>query len=448
LNAEVFLFYFCSMNQDQLIQLHSVFLASSGVSTDSRKISKDCLFFALKGEHHDGNQFARSALQQGALLAIADDPALCNTPGVFIVDDVLTSLQQLATFHRMQCPARVIGITGSNGKTTTKELITRVLAKKFNVVSTSGNLNNHIGVPLTLLRIKQETEIAVVEMGANHVGEIDFLSRIARPDFGLITNIGKAHLEGFGGIEGVIQAKTELYRFIKETGGMVFLNMDDALLAKHAQGIKQYSYSKTAHSGIRGTLVKANPFVHFQWQIPDSAVTFTIQTSLIGIYNLDNLLAAVAVGHFFEVEPELINAAVESYQPSNNRSQLITKDGFNIIMDAYNANPVSMSAAICNLASLGCSRPVVVLGDMLELGEDSQHEHKAILDLLITMGITEVYLVGTEFAVAAGSYGFPVFRDVHELNNALREFSWTGTHVLIKGSRGIRLEMLDFINEK
>jgi UDP-N-acetylmuramoyl-tripeptide--D-alanyl-D-alanine ligase len=434
------------MKDKKLQQLYDFFLRSSGVSTDSRRITHGCLFFALKGDQFNGNQFAGAAIEHGAMLAVADDPALEKHPEVFMVENALEALQQLATHHRQLCQAKVIGITGSNGKTTSKELVASVLSTKFNIVSTAGNLNNHIGVPLTLLRIKPETELAVVEMGANHVGEIEALCNIARPDYGLITNIGKAHLEGFGGIQGVVKAKTELYKFLKAHDGLVFLNHNDQLLQNHAKDIRQYTYGTSTESDVRGTLLESKPFVGFEWSQGVSEA-YKVLTKIIGSYNLDNLLAAVAIGSYFGIQPALVNEALESYLPSNNRSQLIARNNFSIIMDAYNANPVSMAAAISNLAALGCERPVVILGDMLELGDESATEHRAILDLLSGLGIKQVYLIGKEFAAVSEPYGFQVFSDVLAFNNALINHSWNGTHILVKGSRGIRLELLNIFSQ-
>jgi UDP-N-acetylmuramoyl-tripeptide--D-alanyl-D-alanine ligase len=434
------------MENERLKLLYDHFLRSSGVSTDSRKISRGCLFFALKGDQFNGNQFVGAAIEQGALLAIADDPTLEQHPKVFMVKDALGALQQLAAYHRQLCQAKVIGITGSNGKTTSKELVAAVLSTQHRIISTTGNLNNHIGVPLTLLRIRPETELAIVEMGANHVGEIEALCNIARPDYGMITNIGKAHLEGFGGLKGVLKAKTELYRFLKANDGLIFLNHNDQLLKEHAEGIRQFTYGTTAEAAVHGTLLETNPFVGFEWSSGESTSN-RVRTKLIGVYNLDNLLAAVSIGLFFGVQPGKIIDSLQNYQPSNNRSQWISKNSFSIIMDAYNANPVSMAAAINNLAALGCERPVVILGDMLELGDESAAEHRAILDLLVHLGVKEVYLVGNEFAAVAEPYGIQVFRDVMAFNKAFINHSWKGTHILVKGSRGIRLELLDIFSQ-
>ena len=400
-------------------QLYQLFLQHPVVTTDSRDVPAGSIFFALKGETFDGNQYASAALEQGAAYAVVDDPAVAAGSSMVLVSDVLQALQQLACYHRRQLGTTVIGITGTNGKTTTKDLIASVLKKKYNVLYTQGNFNNHIGVPKTLLQLTADHEMAVIEMGANHPGEIKTLVEIACPDYGIITNVGKAHLEGFGSFEGVIRTKGELYDYLRQHGGTAFINGGNEHLKGISQGLTLVTYQACPNSSesgencpsspnpseseVTGRLIDCNPFVQFGWQA-SGAEPQTVQTHLIGSYNLDNLLAAACIGTFFGVAPTDISTALGDYQPSNNRSQLTVTADNRLIVDAYNANPTSMAAALDNFSHIGADHKMVILGDMKELGTVSQSEHKKILDkLAATPDIEQIWLVGEEFAKASAS---------------------------------------------
>ncbi len=405
------------------------------VSTDSRKIEQDAVFFALKGENFDANDFALQVAEQGmASLVVADRKDLPKHERILVVDDTLKTLQDLAAYHRQQMKATVLSITGTNGKTTTKELISAVLAKKYNIIHTMGNLNNHIGVPLTLLSIKPETEIAVVEMGANHPGEIDFLCRIADPDYGLITNIGKAHLEGFGSFEGVIKTKTELYRHIKAHGKAVFVNQGNPLLWEQSEGIERISYGRHCAADTPVAPAKCDPYLGVFWK------KRLIQTHLVGSYNFENVAAAIGVGQYFKVEDDKIVEALENYTPTNSRSQVIETQKNNILMDAYNANPTSMRAALINFASISCENYLLILGDMRELGSASEEEHRNILALIKELGFKEAFLVGQNFCTYNDNPNWKTFGKVEELCQHLESHPIEGKHILVKGSRGIQLE--------
>jgi len=418
-------------------KLYQHFLNSSGVCTDTRKITPGCIFFALKGDNFNGNQFAAKALEAGAGFAVVDDSEVANGPHYILVEDVLSTLQGLATYHRLQFKAPVIGITGSNGKTTTKELIREVLAQKFNVQATVGNLNNHIGVPLTMLSLESDTEIAIIEMGANHLREIAELCKICLPDFGIITNIGKAHIEGFGSYEGIKKTKGELYQHIRDNGGMLFRNSDDKVLAELAQDLPSSNYGIDTGT-VRGKLVKNSPFVSFSWQT-DTVNSETIDTQLVGVYNLTNMLAAVTIGNHFEVSPEQIKKALENYLPSNNRSQVVKTKANTLILDAYNANPTSMTAALENFAAMDGDGKFLILGDMLELGHESSTEHQNIVELASSLGLNDGILVGAEFK-SIDQDQFPCFDSTTEAIKHLEKASLKEALILIKGSRGIRLE--------
>jgi len=423
-----------------LEKIYRHFLNHPEVSTDSRQVTPGSLFFALKGDSFNGNEFASLALDAGASVAIIDDARYAVSDKFIVVENVLETLQQLALHHRMQFDIPVIGITGTNGKTTTKELIYRVLAKKFNTIATRGNLNNHIGVPLTLLRINSDTQIAIVEMGANHPGEIDFLCRIASPGYGLITNVGKAHLAGFGNYEGVVRTKTELYRFLNEKKGTIFLNNSDNTLAMHANFITTVTYGN--HPAEVALLsLGAAPYISMELMLR-SQDKLGISTQLYGSYNAPNILAAVCVGVYFGVPSEEIKMAVESYQPENNRSQ-IAKTGRNLlIMDAYNANPDSMAAAIETFADSGYPDKTVILGDMLELGDDTDPEHLKILQKIDQMSFNQVYLIGPVFTRLNVKRENTCFQDTELAAMWLEHHRVENSTILIKGSRGIRLEKL------
>lgn len=420
-------------------ELHQLFLKFPTVCTDTRKIVKDCIYFALKGDNFDGNFFAQEALSKGASHVIIDDKNYRVSDKYILVEDVLDSLQQLATFHRQHCNAKILCLTGSNGKTTTKELINAVLAKKYRTVATLGNLNNHIGVPLTLLSIKQDTEVAIVEMGANHQKEIEFLCTIAQPDFGYITNFGKAHLEGFGGVDGVIKGKSELYDYLLQNKKSVFLNADDPLqLEKLGSYINKYGFSTHKSQYFKIEFLGANPFVTLRVE------HITIQSQLIGSYNYSNCAAAILMGKYFNVPVAMIKEAIENYVPRNNRSQIVKKDEFQIIMDAYNANPTSMQAALENFQTMDEGHKIVFLGDMFELGETSSIEHQGIADLADLMNFDEVFLIGKEFfKTKTDSRKFESF---DTLSDYLEKNKLSKGSVLIKGSRGMALErILEFL---
>lgn len=426
-------------------QLYAAYLAHPMVTTDSRQIPPDSIFFALKGELFDGNRFASSALEKGCALAVVDDPSVVRDERYLLVDDVLTALQQLAAFHRKSLGTPVIGITGTNGKTTTKELMATVLSTTYPVLYTEGNLNNHIGVPLTLLRLKAEHRIAIIEMGANKPGDIAELTRIARPNFGLITNIGRAHLQGFGSLEGVRRTKGELYDFIRAEGGILFLNFDDDTLIDMSQGLQSVSYGTSADATVRGRIV-ANNTPYLCIDLFDSSNEQRVCTNLVGDYNLPNALAAITAGRFFDVPDEAIVSALATYKPSNNRSQWIeTERGNSLIVDAYNANPVSMRAALDNFDSLHTDKPLVlILGDMNELGAESKREHMVLLERINTGRYRQILLCGPCLAALADSFpcGATGFADNAALEEYLKAHSIHDSLILLKGSHGIHLEKI------
>ena len=361
-----------------LESIYLAFLSSSGVCTDTRSISQDCMFFALKGDNFNGNHYAKEALAAGARYVVVDEDLGLSNDQYFLVDDVLTTLQKLATRHRLKLNFPVLAITGSNGKTTTKELIREVLSAKFNVHATVGNFNNHIGVPLTLLQTTVETEIAIIEMGANHIGEIAALCDIARPDFGLITNIGRAHLEGFGNLEGVIRAKSELYQYLIINKGVAFINSQNEILKNMAKRFRDPIFYPSQNDNYHCEFISAEPFVHIK-----TAGGVAIETQLVGTYNFENIAAALCIGHYFSVPESEMVKAIANYLPSNNRSQVVSTASNTIILDAYNANPNSMKAALQNFNQMKANKKVAILGDMFELGEESEDEHNKIGQLLI-----------------------------------------------------------------
>jgi len=419
-----------------LEKLHQIFLQSSIVCTDTRKIEDNCLFFGLKGDNFNGNAYATEALKKGAAYAVVDEKKYATSDKAILVDDVLHTLQNLALFHRNQCKTKVIGLTGSNGKTTTKELINSVLSKKYKTIATIGNLNNHIGVPLTLLSIKKDTEIAIVEMGANHVKEIEFLCSIAQPDFGYITNFGKAHLEGFGSVEGVIKGKSELYDYLINHKKSIFLNADDPIqLEKLGHYIKKYGFTKDKKDYYNIVFLIADPYVSIKVE------EIQINSNLIGSYNFTNCCAAILMGKYFSVDIKDIKSAIEAYIPQNNRSQIIEKNGRQIVLDAYNANPSSMKVALENFSNLGDGPKIAFLGDMFELGKTASSEHQYIADLALQLDLEKVYLVGENFHNTKTS--FKKFKDYDAIASYLsKEKLATNSKVLIKGSRGMALERL------
>lgn len=419
-----------------LNELYELFLHHEKITTDSRHCPTNSLFFALKGERFDGNQYAAKALEAGAAYAIIDNPEYLSGDRMILVDNVLDCLQQLAHRHRKALGIPVIGITGTNGKTTTKELLASVLATKFNVLATEGNLNNQIGVPLTLLRMNPDHEIAVVEMGASHPGDIDELVHIVAPNYGLITNVGCAHLEGFGSFEGVLHTKGELYDYLRHTNGKIFINQENKDLMGIAHGLEQITYGQHEGAFAVGHVVESNPFLTFDWK--QQGKIHVVETHLVGAYNIDNVLAAVAVGRYFKIPAERISRAIAAYEPTNNRSQYKKTERNALIIDAYNANPTSMKAALDNFASLPVHPKAVVLGDMLELGKTSDELHSGIVRQLQAEAFDKVYLCGQHFARTADS--FPSFTTTEELIAALRQDKLEGYHILIKGSHSMGLE--------
>lgn len=412
------------------------------ISTDSRKIEQGCLYVALKGENFDGNQFAKSAIENGARYAIVDDASFVDNTTIFLVNDGLVFLQQLANYHRNKFSIPVIGITGSNGKTTSKELIASVLKQEFNVHYTQGNLNNHIGVPLTLLGLTNDFDIAIIEMGANKPGDIAELAAIAEPTHGIITNIGTAHLEGFGGFEGVLKTKTELYRAIEKVGGTLFCNADDDVLVNTLpSGIEVIDYSGALHANasVRGNLIRMNPFVTFQWE-SDSYTSPTLLTKIIGRYNFYNFLAAITIGNYFGIDPEAINTGITSYAPDNNRSQIIETGKNTLIMDAYNANPTSVKSALHSFKEMQHENKLFVLGDMYELGEKSRALHQEIVELTISLGLEGIFIGEIYNALRDEFSNRMFFADKTSAIEFLATASPNKNLILLKGSRGMKLE--------
>lgn len=429
--------YFVTENME-IAELYKCFMECGKVTTDSRNCPEGSMFIALKGETFNGNAFAAQALKQGCRYAVIDESEYAGE-GTILVDNCLQALQQLANYHRRQLKTPVIGITGTNGKTTTKELISTVLSRKFNTLYTEGNFNNHIGVPLTLLRLTKEHEMAVVEMGANHPGEIKTLVHIAEPDYGIITNVGKAHLQGFGSFEGVIRTKGELYDFLRAKGGAtIFIQNENPYLNGIAEGLTCVRYGQTAGLYVSGELISCSPFLSFRWTA--EGVSHEVNTHLIGSYNLDNMLAAAAIGRYFGVSDDDISSALASYLPHNNRSQLKETADNKLIVDAYNANPTSMMAALKNFRQIEAPHKMVILGDMKELGEASREEHQKVVDYLKECGFDRVVLVGPEFAAATHSY--QTFQHVDEVLADIRMHKPQGYYILIKGSNSMKLSQL------
>ncbi|WP_136480221.1 UDP-N-acetylmuramoyl-tripeptide--D-alanyl-D-alanine ligase [Cognatitamlana onchidii] len=423
-------------------KIHQLFLSCKAVSTDTRTISNNDLFFALKGDHFNGNTYAKKAIELGAKYAIIDELEYEIPNKTILVDNTLETLQKLATYHRFYLNKPIIALTGSNGKTTTKELINAVLSKKFKTTATIGNLNNHIGVPLTLLSMNDETEIGIVEMGANHQKEIEFLCQIAQPDYGYITNFGKAHLEGFGGTEGVIKGKSEMYDYLINNDKTVFINYNDPIQVKKNKYTKhKYSFGTNPD--------KTNVIIGFKSAQPYVSCTYNaidIQTHLIGEYNFNNIAIAITIGHYFQVEDTKIKAAIENYIPSNNRSQIIKKGDYKIILDAYNANPSSMEAALRNF-DIQNGKKIAILGDMFELGDDAKKEHQQIVDLANSLNIDELIFIGENFFnTTCSSSKILRFNSFETFIEGLNLNSLKNTTLLIKGSRGMALErVLEYI---
>jgi UDP-N-acetylmuramoyl-tripeptide--D-alanyl-D-alanine ligase len=423
--------------------IHNLFLQCNSLSIDTRKIEKDSMFFAIKGENFDANTFAKEALDLGALYVIIDNPAYIVDQRTILVNNSLETLQELAKYHRYYLKLPIIALTGSNGKTTTKELINVVLAEKFKTKATIGNLNNHIGVPLTLLSFTKETEIGIVEMGANHQKEIEFLCEIAQPDFGYITNFGKAHLEGFGGVEGVIAGKSEMYQYLSKNNKVVFVNLEDPIQIEKSKGIKSFTFGVwKQEADVNISAIEASPFVKIEYE------DFTIASHLIGLYNANNINAAVSIGRYFKVEDDKIKKAVENYIPANNRSQLLKKGSNEIILDAYNANPSSMEVAITNFLQLENQNKIMILGDMFELGNESQQEHKFIVESLLGKQHFACYFIGKAFyenRIDAANIKF--FETFDSFIEFLKTIHFNENTILIKGSRGMALERtLEYIS--
>lgn len=418
-------------------QIYQHYTKRNLISTDSRAIEKDCVFVAIKGERFDGNDYAYQVAAEGiAACVIADRKDLPHHERLFIVDDSITALQQLARLHREKCNIPIIGITGTNGKTTTKELTSAVLSKKYNIIYTQGNFNNHIGVPLTLLRIKAETEMAVVEMGANHINEIAQLCHIAQPDFGLITNIGKAHIEGFGSFEGVVKTKNELYEYLRCHNGKIFVNYDNTLLRELSKDLRCFSYGKDSNADVNAEIISSNPYLTIKWNEKE------VKTKLIGEYNFENVMAAISIGRFFNIDELQIIEAIENYLPTNNRSQYIKTDKNEVVMDAYNANPVSMSNAIRNFRKISSSNALLILGDMKELGRESENEHLSIIKLVKELNFKDVLLVGEELCNADKDNSFIHFNTVEDVIEFINNNEINNRKILVKGSNSIHLEKL------
>lgn len=426
----------------QVEQLYQIFKKYPLISTDTRNIQAESIFFALKGANFNGNAFAEQALQSGASYAVIDEAAYSKGDNYIVVEDVLATLQDLAKFHRKQLDIPVIGVTGTNGKTTSKELLFAVLSQKYKTFATTGNLNNHIGVPLSLLAIDSSYEIAIIEMGANHVGEIALLTSIAQPTHGLITNVGKAHLEGFGSFEGVRKAKGELYDYLQNTQGTLFLQGDNEFLREM---VAQRTFAKTIKYGfsqendIVGKLTTANPYLSISWKKRNHSESYEVSTNLTGSYNTENFLAAITVGLHFDVSPVLINEGISAYVPKNNRSQITTTAKNIVVADFYNANASSMSAALDNMSVLTADHKVVILGDMFELGEDSFEEHRVVIEKAQSLHFDRLIFVGKEFFKHKDSMA-DFYESTEEAKAAVGAIN--GSFVLLKASRGMAFEKL------
>jgi UDP-N-acetylmuramoyl-tripeptide--D-alanyl-D-alanine ligase len=426
-----------------IARIHSLFLKSNVVSIDTRKIEPNSFFVAIKGDRFDANTFAREALEKGASYVIIDNETYYIDERTILVKDSLVTLQELAKFHRRFLKLPIIALTGSNGKTTTKELIHVVLSKKYKTKATVGNLNNHIGVPLTLLSFTPEAEMGIVEMGANHKKEIEFLCEIAKPDYGYITNFGKAHLEGFGGVAGVIEGKSEMYTYLSQNSELVFVNLDDPIQVDKTKNLKSFSFGlNRSNADVCIASVKANPFVEIEYS------NTVIASHLIGLYNANNLNAAITIGKYFKVDDFSIKAALESYVPENNRSQLVTVQTNKIILDAYNANPSSMAVAIENFLQLDSPNRIMILGDMFELGADSKKEHQEIVDSLLSEKEVACFFIGSAFYLCKVDYPkFEFYESFDSFSVYLKEGAIQNSTILIKGSRGMALErVLDYLS--
>lgn len=421
-----------------IIDLYDLFIHNPQITTDSRNCPKGSIFFALKGDKFDGNQYAGKALASGCVYAVIDNPDYYIGERTILVDNVLKTLQQLAHHHRKVLGLPIIGITGTNGKTTTKELLAAVLSTKFNLLYTEGNFNNHIGVPLTLLRLTHDHEIAVIEMGASHPGDIKELVDIVHPNYGIITNVGRAHLEGFGSFEGVIRTKGELYDYIRRSKGKIFIKKENEYLQSIAKGIEQITYGNGDDAFASGQVVSCDPFLVFNWK--QQGKLHTVETHMIGSYNLDNVLAAVAVGRFFKIPAERISRAIAAYEPTNNRSQFKKTENNELIIDAYNANPSSMKVALDNFITMPVQPKTIILGDMRELGPTSDELHAEVVEQIKKGQFDKVFLCGEHFSKVGKE--FSPFATTEAMVEELRKQPLKGYHILIKGSHSMGLEKL------
>lgn len=421
-----------------IIDLYDLFIHNPQITTDSRNCPKGSIFFALKGDKFDGNQYAGKALASGCVYAVIDNPDYYIGERTILVDNVLKTLQQLAHHHRKVLGLPIIGITGTNGKTTTKELLAAVLSTKFNLLYTEGNFNNHIGVPLTLLRLTHDHEVAVIEMGASHPGDIKELVDIVHPNYGIITNVGRAHLEGFGSFEGVIRTKGELYDYIRRSKGKIFIKKENEYLQSIAKGIEQITYGNGDDAFASGQVVSCDPFLVFNWK--QQGKLHTVETHMIGSYNLDNVLAAVAVGRFFKIPAERISRAIAAYEPTNNRSQFKKTDNNELIIDAYNANPSSMKVALDNFITMPVQPKAIILGDMRELGPTSDELHAEVVEQIKKGQFDKVFLCGEHFSKVGKE--FSPFATTEAMTEELRRQPLKGYHILIKGSHSMGLEKL------
>lgn len=430
--------FFTDMKTEQLYELYR---NSTGIATDSRKVVKGQIFFALWGEKFNGNKFAAEALEKGASCAVIDDPLL-ETDNTILVDDCLFELQALATHHRKTMNVPVLAITGTNGKTTTKELLAAILSRKLKVHYTRGNLNNHIGVPLTILSAPEGTEMMIIEMGANHIGEIRTLCLIAKPDYGIITNIGTAHIEGFGSADGVIKAKTELYEYLRKVNGVALFNDKNPLLTEKIYKNVNRAVPFSDPTGIELLVEKDLSEIYLNVTASYFHKTYSIKTNLFGDYNLENIKAAIAAGLFFDVDMKDIAEAVASYEPANNRSEVKKTKTNTLICDSYNANPSSMHLALESFSALDSEKKLVILGDMFELGDKSEDEHKKILEELKSLNLQNALIVGTVFSKVSQKTGIKSFPDITKLINHLKAEHVKDFTILIKGSRGMGLEKI------
>lgn len=421
-----------------IIDLYDLFIHNPQITTDSRNCPKGSIFFALKGDKFDGNQYAGKALASGCVYAVIDNPDYYIGERTILVDNVLKTLQQLAHHHRKVLGLPIIGITGTNGKTTTKELLAAVLSTKFNLLYTEGNFNNHIGVPLTLLRLTHDHEMAVIEMGASHPGDIKELVDIVHPNYGIITNVGRAHLEGFGSFEGVIRTKGELYDYIRRSKGKIFIKKENEYLQSIAKGIEQITYGNGDDAFASGQVVSCDPFLVFNWK--QQGKLHTVETHMIGSYNLDNVLAAVAVGRFFKIPAERISRAIAAYEPTNNRSQFKKTDNNELIIDAYNANPSSMKVALDNFITMPVQPKAIILGDMRKLGPTSDELHAEVVEQIKKGQFDKVFLCGEHFSKVGKE--FSPFATTEAMTEELRRQPLKGYHILIKGSHSMGLEKL------